>query len=194
MRLHLVVVAALVGTAAPACSVVRGYFAHPLPSYRPQDFAFEYSESGGMMPISTSLTCRAHTCRYQYQYMGRGEPVERTVTDSQLDTLYAAFRENAFQRITMTQHELVHDAGTTSVTLHADGHDYRVAPSATAGVHPWHRDRFRAVLQEVERFRHEMFGDVDRAAEAERTTILQGREPSRPPVASPSPATADASP
>ena len=112
-----------------------------------------------MLPESTSLHCDARMCIYTHQHTGQGAPVERAPTPVQLDAVYRAFRENRFDRIGMSHHEVVYDRGSVSISLRADERDYRISPSATEDVSERDAPRFQRVRAAIERLIVSLFGN-----------------------------------
>src|SRR5262245_54329941 len=95
-----------------------------LPATRPADFRLEAGSGGGMVDRSNGLTVTATGCTYTYRNSGDEVRVSFQLTDTELDTLYAAVRDNAFDRIKTKKRERELDAAETRLRVYAKRKSY----------------------------------------------------------------------
>lgn len=88
----------------------------PLPEKRPDNITFSYSQSGGMMYYSENIYISKDSCFYKINDGGAISRVDFKLSDSELDKLYAVFRDNRFDEID-TFEEKVFDRGGESIYL-----------------------------------------------------------------------------
>lgn len=130
-------------------SSIQGVLPTSLPPTRPADFRVSVSSSGGMFPLYTQATCGPTTCEASRTDHGTTTRREGPVSDADLDALYAVVRDHRFDRITMEHHEVLYDAGGTSIVVTAGGTTWSFGASATESVSAASQPDFDAVAGAV---------------------------------------------
>jgi len=69
------------------------------PDISPSDLEITYSENGGMLNISERLFISKDSCFYEKNKYGNIARVDFNLSDSSLDSVYDAIRENKFDEI-----------------------------------------------------------------------------------------------
>lgn len=150
MRLRTAVVPLILPLLACGLSSrIQGALPTSLPEARPADFRISVSTSGGMYPLHTQATCGPTTCETTRTEHGATTTRQGPVSPADLDALYAVVREHRFDRTTMEHHEVLYDAGGTSIVVTAAGTTWSFGASATESVSATSRPDFDAVATAV---------------------------------------------
>lgn len=131
--------------------------ARKLPKHRPADFSVSYSMSYGMRGggVTVILAASGSYDRYGVDLAdplgGKSVSATFTMTDDELDQLYAKLRKASPERVRSKQ-EKISDRGGVSITITAGNHTWELADAGMSVVIARDRKRFakiRAIVEDV---------------------------------------------
>lgn len=123
-------------------------FGTSLPAKRPAKIVIEMYDGGGMTPESVNYFISEDSCYVKFFKDQSTNTLRFKLSALQLDSLYAAFYENSFDKITAKEME-THDRGGISITLRFDGKDYNQHDAGSTYINDQWQKNFYAVVTAI---------------------------------------------
>ena len=89
----------------------------PLPDSMPQDIAFQYVLSGGMLYYSESIYISKDSCYLEINDEGKISKTYFNLSNDEINSLYKTFKDNEFDRIS-TRETMIYDRGGVDISLY----------------------------------------------------------------------------
>lgn len=151
-RLPLLAAVFLLATTTAACS-------DPWPETRPADFAVTQNRDGGMLPNYWQFDIKGLKGRYEARNRGVETKFDFTITRTEADALYAAFRRNRFDEIAIENRGRVYDRGGVAIAAAFGRTHFRKSNSGSDFVAKASVPAWRAVSAALARLRARVLRD-----------------------------------